>query len=288
MLRELKDRSGLTLRGLEERAAAQGEVLARSTVADMLRKDSLPRPELPAVYVRACGVEQPAAWLRARERLATGIHDAVEVPEQRKTVSDRPLWQRPSVVLAAVVVAVLGMTTVFLQGDVLPSAQLLPLVSAGSWATIHAADAPDLCLTEGRDSSGRYPSEIAALRPCAVPGPRVFLQPVGDEFTTIKWEHPVEKVIGCLTVIRSGPAEHLVEPQNHCADDNDDQLFRVELVRDQRYRFRSAGGSACVGLRGGAVVEGAEAVREPCADEADQEFTVDLTSSGRVQPIVDG
>ncbi|MEU4768294.1 hypothetical protein AB0H12_34090 [Actinosynnema sp. NPDC023794] len=288
MLRELKEKSGLTLRGLEESAAAQGEVLARSTAADMLRRDSLPRAELLTAYVKACGVEQAEPWLRARERLATGV--AAAVPE----TPARPAWRRRWTVPAAVVVLALVAAAVVFRGDVPtppdavaidpttgPKPDLLPLVSAGSWASIHAADAPDLCLTEGRDSTKRYEPAVAALRPCGDPGPRVFLQPVGAEFTTIKWEHPVDKAIGCLTVRRDEPALHLLEPWNHCADDNADQLFRVEQAGPGRYRFRSAGGTACVGLRGGTVREGAEAIREPCADEPDQEFTVDFTPAER-------
>ncbi|MEV8442793.1 helix-turn-helix transcriptional regulator [Actinosynnema sp. NPDC051121] len=285
MLRELKERSGLTLRGLEEKAAAQGEVLARSTVADMLRKDALPRPELLVAFVRACGVDEPEPWLRARERLAVG-----EVAPAAETSPVRPPWKRPPVVLAVVVVAALVAAAVLLRGDepdrgaadgTTGSAPvLLPLGSGGSWATIHAAYAPDLCLTEGHDSTGRYGSEVAALRPCADPGPRVLLDPVGAEFTVIKWEHPVLKQIGCLTVLRDGPAQYLLEPRDQCSDDDLDQLFRVEQVRGDRYRFRSAGGSACVGLRGGEIREGAEAIREPCTDDPDQEFTVDFTPGG--------
>lgn len=300
MLRELKDRSGQTLRGLEERAAARGDVLARSTVADMLRKDALPRPELLAAYVRACGVEQPEPWLRARERLAVGEGEAVApLPGEPPALPPRPPWRRPGVVSVAVALVALVVAVVLMRGDAPnrpgtaalegtggpgtegPGVELLPVAPAGSWVSIHAADAPDLCLTEGRDGSGRYHAAVAALQPCAAPGPRVLLEPVDDEFTTIKWEHPREKVLGCLTVLRSGPAQHLLEPWDNCADDNLDQLFRVEHVRDQRYRFRSAGGSACVGLRGGVVREGAEAVREPCGDEPDQEFTVDLRTGGR-------
>jgi hypothetical protein len=285
MLRELKERSGLTLRGLEDKAAAQGEVLARSTVADMLRKDTLPRPELLVAYLRACGVDDPEPWLRARERLAVG-----EVAPAARTSPGRSPWQRPAVVLVAVVVAALVVAAVLLRGDepdrgavdrtTGPEPALLPLVSGGSWASIHAADAPDLCLTEGHDSTKRYEHEVAALRPCADPGPRVLLEPVGAEFTVIKWEHPVLKEIGCLTVRRDAPAQYLLEPWDHCSDDNLDQLFRVEQVRGDRYRFRSADGAACVGLRGGAVREGAEAIREPCADEPDQEFTVEFTPAG--------
>ena len=73
MLRDLKDRSRLTYRQLEQRAAAAGDVLARSTAADILRRSSLPRPEVVAAFVRACGAEdQVETWLRARHRLAAG------------------------------------------------------------------------------------------------------------------------------------------------------------------------------------------------------------------------
>jgi hypothetical protein len=169
-----------------------------------------------------------------------------------------------------------GQTTAVGQ-TVEPGRELLSLPAEGAWGSIHAADAPELCLTEGRDSTGAHNAVVAALRPCDAPGPRVLLQPVRGEFTTIKWEHPEDKGLGCLAVLRSGPAAHLLEPWDKCAEDNVDQLFRVEHVRDQRFLIRSAGGSACIGLRGGAVVEGAEAVREPCADKPDQEFTVELT-----------
>ncbi|MGX8909428.1 DUF2690 domain-containing protein [Streptomyces netropsis] len=69
-MRELKARSGLTYRQLEERAAARGDVLARSTLADALRHDALPRVETLTAFLRACGEEHNAgAWLEARKRL---------------------------------------------------------------------------------------------------------------------------------------------------------------------------------------------------------------------------
>ncbi|MFD5103718.1 helix-turn-helix domain-containing protein, partial [Streptomyces albidochromogenes] len=72
-MRQLKERAGLTYRELEERAARNGDVLARSTLADILRRESLPRPDLLAAFVRACGDERRAgAWLDARDRIATG------------------------------------------------------------------------------------------------------------------------------------------------------------------------------------------------------------------------
>ncbi|WP_338119097.1 helix-turn-helix domain-containing protein, partial [Streptomyces prasinopilosus] len=71
LLRRLKEHSELTYRQLEERAAERGDVLARSTLADVLRRDALPRAEVVAALVRACGPgEDVTEWLAARERLA--------------------------------------------------------------------------------------------------------------------------------------------------------------------------------------------------------------------------
>ncbi|MEU4204118.1 helix-turn-helix transcriptional regulator [Streptomyces sp. NPDC026294] len=66
MLRELKERRGLTYRQFEQRAAEQGEVLARSTLADVLSGRRLPRPEILSVFVRACGEsgDRATAWRR--------------------------------------------------------------------------------------------------------------------------------------------------------------------------------------------------------------------------------
>ncbi|MFJ8713158.1 RICIN domain-containing protein [Streptomyces violaceus] len=71
-LRWLKEQSGLTYRQLEANAERGGDVLARSTAADALRRDSLPRAEVVVAFVRACGGNEDAAvWLEARDRLAT-------------------------------------------------------------------------------------------------------------------------------------------------------------------------------------------------------------------------
>jgi hypothetical protein len=70
-MRRLKEQAGLTYRQLEASAERSGDVLARSTVADALRRDSLPRAEVVAAFVRACGRgEDTDTWLEARARLA--------------------------------------------------------------------------------------------------------------------------------------------------------------------------------------------------------------------------
>ncbi|MEU0245651.1 RICIN domain-containing protein [Streptomyces sp. NPDC006235] len=70
-MRRLKEQAGLTYRQLEASAERRGDVLARSTVADALRRDSLPRAAVVAAFVRACGRgEDTDTWLEARDRLA--------------------------------------------------------------------------------------------------------------------------------------------------------------------------------------------------------------------------
>ncbi|MEU8528049.1 helix-turn-helix transcriptional regulator [Streptomyces sp. NPDC048629] len=73
-LQELKDWSGLTYRELSARAEAVGDVLPRSTVANMLTRAGLPREELLAAFVRACGTPpgERETWVVVRKELATG------------------------------------------------------------------------------------------------------------------------------------------------------------------------------------------------------------------------
>ncbi|MEV4938281.1 RICIN domain-containing protein [Streptomyces zaomyceticus] len=72
LLQALKDWSGLTYRELSARAESRGDVLPRSTVANMLARPTLPREELLTVFVRACGVAPGglAGWLEVRSALA--------------------------------------------------------------------------------------------------------------------------------------------------------------------------------------------------------------------------
>ncbi|MFF0559045.1 RICIN domain-containing protein [Streptomyces sp. NPDC020472] len=78
-LQALKDWSGLTYRELSARAETHGDVLPRSTVANMLARPTLPREELLATFVRACGVEEAEAehWRTVRRELAArGVYGA--------------------------------------------------------------------------------------------------------------------------------------------------------------------------------------------------------------------
>ncbi|MEU9608769.1 helix-turn-helix transcriptional regulator [Streptomyces sp. NPDC048057] len=82
-LHALKDWSGLTYRELAQRASAVGDVLPRSTVANMLSRSTLPREELVVSFVRACGCGPDGidSWMRVRKELARRERQSTEVPE---------------------------------------------------------------------------------------------------------------------------------------------------------------------------------------------------------------
>ncbi|MCX5393272.1 helix-turn-helix transcriptional regulator [Streptomyces sp. NBC_00094] len=80
-LQALKDWSGLTYRELSARAETHGEVLPRSTVANMLARATVPREELLTTFVRACGVgpSDLEEWQAVRRELAVrGVYAPVD------------------------------------------------------------------------------------------------------------------------------------------------------------------------------------------------------------------
>lgn len=112
-MRHLKRRSGLTYRQLEERAAERGDVLPRSTIADVLSGRTMPRPDLLTAFVRACGSgEQEAEWLRARERI---IQSRAAGPSRSPAAARRRVRRRV-LVPAAVIAAALGGTVILTWG----------------------------------------------------------------------------------------------------------------------------------------------------------------------------
>ncbi|CAM5514553.1 hypothetical protein GCM10010329_65100 [Streptomyces spiroverticillatus] len=83
LLHALKEWSGLTYRELTARAEAGGDVLPRSTVANMLSRTTVPREELVAAYTRACGCGPASVeeWLSVRKELAVRGRRAAEAGE---------------------------------------------------------------------------------------------------------------------------------------------------------------------------------------------------------------
>ncbi|MEU6366928.1 XRE family transcriptional regulator [Streptomyces sp. NPDC046931] len=294
-LQRLKERSGLTYRELEERAARNGEMLARSTLAGILRRTSLPRPDLLAAFVRACGDgERVDAWLDARDRIAAGVA-VVPVPDPRPGSATAPAppraegsttprphrtGRRGKGLAALLVVPPLALAAWGLfpggsddSGAPAASATASRPVTDG-WVTIRPARTPALCLTDGRDRGGAYPNAVAVQLPCArATVPRTYLEPVGGGLYRIQWHHPQEGR-GCLTVMSAGPVKGMLEPRDDCARAT---LFRLEPAAadgSAGYRLRVTPGGRCVGIVDDDTTEGAEAAEEPCTGGSDQRFVV--------------
>ncbi|MFG2291013.1 hypothetical protein ACGFOU_33685 [Streptomyces sp. NPDC048595] len=72
LMRQLRRWADLSYRQLERNATDTGNVLPRATISAALSRNELPRAELLAAYVRACGGDDDtvAAWLDARRRLS--------------------------------------------------------------------------------------------------------------------------------------------------------------------------------------------------------------------------
>ncbi len=290
VMKQLKELSGLTYRELEERAARNGEVLARSTLADVLRRTGLPRPEVLAAFVRACGDgERVDVWLAARERITEAEPEpepaappsavpAAPPPTEEPMEQEeppRPLRlprnrRRLTLIGAALALPLLavGAWALLPDGDGSDAAD-----PADGWVTIHPADDTGLCLTEGRDRAGAYDSAVAAHVPCAqAPVPRTYLEPAGEARYRVQWHHP-EMGKGCLAVMDGGPVKGMIEPRDDCTGAT---LFTLEPGPDgsDAFRLRATPDGRCVGTSGKEATEGTEAVMEPCADTRDQLYVI--------------
>ncbi|MEU1674673.1 XRE family transcriptional regulator [Streptomyces roseifaciens] len=270
-MRRLKERSGLTYRELEQRAQDRGEALPRSTLSDVLQRQSLPRPELLVAFLHVCGVEDEReieAWLETRSRIegASG---------SRRRLRSKSM--AGAVAVIAVLLLAAGVWALLPDDD--EGEARTPAASAvRGWVEIRPARAPQLCLTEGRDRSGTYTSPIAAQRPCkeAEP-PRTYLKAVHDGPDAphyIEWHHP-QHGRGCLTIRRIAPAKGMLEPWEACTRSNKNQLFRVEPAgTEARYRLRVEATSQCIGINADDTRPEAEAVEERCTDGPEQQFLI--------------
>ncbi|MER5703667.1 RICIN domain-containing protein [Micromonospora sp. NPDC002296] len=304
MMRQLKELSGCTLRELEQRAIARGDVLPRSTTADVLRRPNLPRPEVLTAFVRACtgSEEQVTSWSAARARLAVssspatippppaGLPPGSPSPGSPPPASPSAPWRRRvgigAAVLVPVVLVAVGATVLLGReepaappGGADASAPAGPrLAGGGSVVRIRPVGVPTFCLTEGRDSTGQYEHAVVVQRACAgAEPPQTILQLVGDGLHQMKWKHPTEG-LGCLTLRDSGPGTGLVEPWTDCAAGGSRQLFRFEPAGASAYRMRSAANDACFGIKGDARASGAELARQQCTASDSQVFLVDVVA----------
>ncbi|WP_375708365.1 helix-turn-helix domain-containing protein [Actinomadura sp. K4S16] len=94
-LRHLKQRSGISYRQLERRAEAAGDTLPRSTIAQALTGETLPRRETVEAFVRAClgpeqAVTEAAQWLAVYDRLAGDGPPVHAMPPRRPSYWSTP------------------------------------------------------------------------------------------------------------------------------------------------------------------------------------------------------
>ncbi|WP_327252254.1 helix-turn-helix transcriptional regulator [Streptomyces sp. NBC_01244] len=290
LLRELKSRSGLTYRQLERRAADQGGVLARSTLADVLAGKKLPRPELLSDFVRACGDGARAdEWLGAWSRIAAQPPTVPAVPAERTAApsAESPVLpgRRRRLLVGLAVVGVLAAAAVVAgitgwprtgSGAPAKSALREPLpahLPVGSALWIRPALAPGLCLSDGVVRDHRYDSLVAVQRPCEETAPqRTTLVNAGVGTYRIQWYRP-ELGAGCLRLRGQGAGAELLEPWDKCDLASHFRFEPARAANASGYRIR-VNGQGCVGIKGGGAEPGTEAVVEPCAQDARQIFTV--------------
>ncbi|MFG3715179.1 RICIN domain-containing protein [Micromonospora sp. NPDC047730] len=327
LMRQLRVRSGYTLRQLEGRAAASGDVLPRSTLASVLHRDALPRADVLAAFVRACTGDdvQVQTWAAARDRLAVARLSVAPTPPlvvsaspvaagdavaaAPATPGDEPRGAAATpdgrwigavarlspkarrravhgvVTLLVLVLAPLAGAALFWEDVASAPSEAAPsagperrLAAQESVVQIHPAGAPQLCVTEGRERTGRHDDSVAVQRPCAeVTSPLTILAPVGDGLYHIKWDHP-QHGVGCLTLIQGGPAAGMLEPWADCVAGGPAQRFHIEPVAGSvsGWRLRPEGLDACLGVPGTGTATGREIVQSPCTGTEDQTFLIDV------------
>ncbi|MFF4414264.1 helix-turn-helix domain-containing protein [Streptosporangium sp. NPDC001559] len=274
-LRRLKAWSGLTYRQLEERAEAAGDVLPRSTLANALDRERLPRPALVEAFTRACGCDPDtvAAWGALSRRLAAATGTVQpqpesaeasrpdrtpadagpdEFPARRDVAGGRRARLRLTLLkMAACSAGILALTCADTITERI-AARATPDVGvatddARSYGV--AAPRPDrqliqllpsqLCLAEkpGSDLGLIYQAPCAGGFP-VTPRPRSG-RPGVYEFVTM---HPVFGA-GCMGIDKG---EGLVN--TFCDDDGFTRYLVLEPVTADGFRLRVPGRSGCVGV----------------------------------------
>ncbi|GGX36415.1 RICIN domain-containing protein [Streptomyces lomondensis] len=286
-LRQLKERSGLTYRQLEKEAAARGEVLPRSTLANVLGGKTSPRLELLAAFVRACGDgERAAQWLEAWEELAGRDGQASESGIRRpaRWILSLPTSRGGLALLVSVVVTVSLAASVWMWvsygesdsnrqagGGVSASPSVWPSLPSGR-VRIRPVLAEGLCVTDGRVQG--YEPFVAVQRPCDEVAPQeTLLEPLGGNSFRIQWYHP-DHGKGCLKALAAKPVAGLLEPWEACEQSS---RFRIEPTGPEgssRYVLRVSG-EGCVGITGTAPSEGTEVRMGPCRGEPSQQFIIE-------------
>ncbi|MGW0779457.1 helix-turn-helix domain-containing protein [Streptomyces sp. NPDC002913] len=298
LLRRLKDASGLTFRELTQRADAVGDVLPRSTIANMLSRATVPREELLAAFVRACGCgpAEVDGWLAVRKEIA--VHGQRPAPEgaglpaqgepgPRTGPAPAPDSGKPvprvrrlligALVAAASVAVAFALWTS--GGPERPgsggTASAAPAVTAPSEGPVRIRSVrTGLCLSERLG----FKNGTVYQAPCVTATvPRFSLLPLGEGTWRIATDHP-DYGEGCTGVLHGGTATGVPLEDTECGDRGPAEIFRLEAVGDpvRGYRIRPAHTDLCLGARDRSTKELAKIVQLGCAKEGtDQLYSFD-------------
>ncbi|MEU7279464.1 helix-turn-helix domain-containing protein [Streptomyces sp. NPDC045431] len=296
LLQDLKGWSGLTYRELSARAEALGEVLPRSTVANMLARTTVPREELLSAFVRACGVGPEAleSWLAVRKELAgrerwfelsgSGSGSETETepdPEAGEPGEEPPATARGAlqawfVPLVAVLALVVAATTVvaFLRGGDEEHVKEDAAAPAPGPVLIRAVHS-GLCLNE---RPGQQSGQVYQV-PCAgATVPRYALVRLGGGLWRIRSDHP-EFGPGCSGIPVEATEQHgapLIDQE--CGKRGPREAFRIEGFGDPvaGYRLRSAHSDLCLRIRDASREPWTDVIQEACREDGEgQLFSLD-------------
>ncbi|MFD9031857.1 RICIN domain-containing protein [Streptomyces sp. NPDC059567] len=298
-LQALKDWSGLTYRDLSARAAALGDVLPRSTVANMLARSTVPREELLTSFVRACGVDPAAleSWQTVRKELAArGVYepygtDATATDDETSTLwptapapAPDPADELPrprsrtyrtlvgAVAFTGLVLAAVSVVVALVQeGDGDGGSRTekgIPIAPAAGDIQIRVIGS-DLCLNERR--GGR--SGQIHQRTCeGADVPRYSLMDLGAGTWRIVSDHP-DYGPGCSGIPTGGRIADAAFEDSECGDPTRVERFRLEPHGSPVAGYRivpvdSATAGSCVTVTGDRTAEWAKLAQAPCRPDA--------------------
>ncbi|MFI0982296.1 RICIN domain-containing protein [Streptomyces sp. NPDC021093] len=285
-LHALKEWSGLTYRELTARADAVGDVLPRSTVANMLARTTVPREELVAAYVRACGCGPSVVeeWLAVRKELA-GRGERVEPEPDLVPVAEVPLppggkapaggpeapsarrFSRTKVLAVALALTVVAATVAWLTRDTDPQLRPLGAVTApGAGERTLRAVHSGLCLGERTGAT----SGKVLQAPCEGLVPQYSLVRMGEQDWRIASYHP-EFEEGCMGVHWGKREKGAWVEDDECVNrDPAAETFRFEPVGDpvKGYRIRPQHTRMCLTVPGASRAEWTALEQRPCEDDA--------------------
>ncbi|OXM54719.1 helix-turn-helix domain-containing protein [Amycolatopsis alba] len=305
-MRTLRARTDLSYRVLERRAAKAGTPLPSSTISGALSRDTLPRADLLATFIRACGADDATTehWLAARADLAASEQAPESEPLVPEALSeDQPgrkrskLWW-PSIGVAVVVVLVAGGLLVL--GDPFPeqpgalpgsSSAAAPLTSVSvttSEATKASLGTPPtgrsrvrlahtgLCIGEGPEKFVQEERIVLGQQDCATASPTMSVEAVDGGYRLLL--HSPENGEGCVTVDYGGTHASTLLAGDNCEPGRPDQRFAFEPVTApaKGYLIKSAAGARwCVGVFKGSGETGVQLIQDRCDGTAAQVFLID-------------